>query len=451
MRGSQKSKRVSWAPAVNLCQVRLFLSDDSPSQVGIGAQDHLQAKASWLLHSTGMGSDDHLPPGFEGAPSVNHLEELSQIPLIKWKCPSKFVLSPSWQVVAGEESKEAEVQDQREMRILEAVYPRPSAIPPSPSVSLEVEQYHDDDSHSPLIPITPIEDEDATDPSCNSVVPINSMSSAPLVVSQGFLPPGMTPQSQYDVHSGLKPPISEKSALGTVPGVEPDVVAAASAAFTAIMRSNEQGSLIDRDLLINILNNPKLIEKLVADYAQPTDSQLTPKPKSPPMTPSMPPHMNRIESDVPFSAAPATSHFYPVANAVVPTMHPRPLPPPPPPGIGPNVKVPPVRDLSYYKSLIQQHGGERPETQDHTFTLPSKRHNQQIIETNPEPVQSSKPRDSKPKIMKPCIYFNSSRGCRNGANCSYQHDASYQRKAGSIQEAQSAKRVKLDGGITGRT
>lgn len=40
------------------------------------------------------------------------------------------MLDLSWQVVAGEESEESEVQSQREMRVLEAVYPRASAIPP---------------------------------------------------------------------------------------------------------------------------------------------------------------------------------------------------------------------------------------------------------------------------------------------------------------------------------
>ncbi|XP_042493469.1 zinc finger CCCH domain-containing protein 6-like [Macadamia integrifolia] len=454
MRGLQKSKRVSWAPDVNLCQVRLFLSEDSPSQVGLGAQDHLQAKTSWLLHSTGMGSDDHLPPGFEGAHPANQLKkELSQIPLIKWKCPPKFVLTPSWQVVAGEESKEVEIQNQREMRVLEAVYPRPSAIPSSPSVSLEVEDYRHDDSHALIIPVTPIEDDDATDPSCNLVAPSNPMGSLPLVVPQGLLPSGTPPQSQYDLHSAPKAPTSKKLAFGAVPGVEPDVVAAASAAFTAIMRSNEPGSLIDRDLLIKILGNPKLIEKLVADHGNTTNSQTTPKPKSPPMTPLVPQsilppaHINRTESDAPFSAAPTTGPFFPATNAVVPSLNPR----PPPPEIGPTVKVPPVKDINYYKSLIQQHGGERQETQDRIFTQFSNRPNQQMIETNTEPVQSSKPRDSKPKIMKPCIYFNSSRGCRNGANCAYQHDGSCQRRSGSMQEAQSAKRMRLDREITGRT
>jgi len=43
---------------------------------------------------------------------------------------SQFVVSPNWCVVAGEESREKENQKLRENRVLEAVYPRLSAIPP---------------------------------------------------------------------------------------------------------------------------------------------------------------------------------------------------------------------------------------------------------------------------------------------------------------------------------
>lgn len=60
--------------------------------MGLGAQDHLQAKASWLLHSTGsgLGSDDTLPPGFEVAHPENQLQiKLSQIPVNQWRCPPK--------------------------------------------------------------------------------------------------------------------------------------------------------------------------------------------------------------------------------------------------------------------------------------------------------------------------------------------------------------------------
>lgn len=48
----------------------------------------------------------------------------------------QFVLDFKWEVVAGDESKEVEIQNQREMRVLEAVYPRPSAIPPKCDASL---------------------------------------------------------------------------------------------------------------------------------------------------------------------------------------------------------------------------------------------------------------------------------------------------------------------------
>lgn len=40
------------------------------------------------------------------------------------------MLNLTWRVVVGEESQEVEVENQREMRVLEAVYPRASAIPP---------------------------------------------------------------------------------------------------------------------------------------------------------------------------------------------------------------------------------------------------------------------------------------------------------------------------------
>ena len=39
-------------------------------------------------------------------------------------------MSCNWQVVAGEESTEVEAEKLREIRVLEAVYPRLSATPP---------------------------------------------------------------------------------------------------------------------------------------------------------------------------------------------------------------------------------------------------------------------------------------------------------------------------------
>ncbi|XP_020577452.1 zinc finger CCCH domain-containing protein 30-like [Phalaenopsis equestris] len=160
MAGAKQSKRVSWAPGLNLCQVRLFLSEDAPSQSGLGSQDHLQAKPAWLLHSTPPASDDSVPPGFE---TMHRGQIQRNIPLIKWQCPPNQWLKPEWLVVAGEESQEIASQDRRQIGVLEAVYPRLSSIPPDPSVSSDVQQAPFDDSQAILIPIVAVEDDDAAE------------------------------------------------------------------------------------------------------------------------------------------------------------------------------------------------------------------------------------------------------------------------------------------------
>ena len=74
----------------------MFLSEDAPSQVGMGAQEHLQAKA-WPLHAGGMGSENNLPPGFELSQPANHwAAKLSHISLVKWKCPPRVCLIKSY-------------------------------------------------------------------------------------------------------------------------------------------------------------------------------------------------------------------------------------------------------------------------------------------------------------------------------------------------------------------
>ncbi|XP_058217797.1 zinc finger CCCH domain-containing protein 6 [Rhododendron vialii] len=446
MRGLQKPKKVYWASDVNLCQVRLFLSDESPSQIGFGTQDHLQAKASWLPSPTAIGADDNLPPGFEGAQPANlWRNKLSQIPLVKWRCPLRFVLDFKWQVVAGEESKEVEIQNQREMRVLEAVYPRPSAIPPNPSVLTGIEDSRDNDLSTPLIPITPVEDEDtvadtAVDPPEESTIPMNSLSSA--------IPPALQSGAPNHPNSSA----NGNAATGIFPGVEADVAAAAYAALTAIMASNDQGSLIDQDLLIKILSDRDSIEKLIANHKAVTNPQAMPMSRPLPgvMLSDPPPVQTTWVEGLappppppPSLVAPPNGPFYSPPHRVGLVPNPRPPPPPPMPEA---ISVPsltagaPVatKDINYYKSLIQQHGGERQDN-------PSQFGRANLQDS----IYSPTPRELKPKIMKPCIYFNSSRGCRHGANCSYQHDVLAQQRASSMPEAQSAKRMKLDREITG--
>nr|XP_043639954.1 zinc finger CCCH domain-containing protein 6 [Erigeron canadensis] len=423
MRGLQKSKRVSWASDLNLCQVKLFLSDESPSQVGLVGQDHLQAKESWPWQS-GAGSDDNLPPGFEGLQPANTLQnKLSQIPIVQWKCPSRFVLDPTWQVAAGEESKEIEFENQREMRVFEAVYPRPSAIPPNPASPMSEPYYND--QHTPAIPITAIEDED-TPPDTSSSMP----------------PPTTTMPSNSA--NGLPPP-------SIVPGIEPDVMSAALSALTAAMSNTTQVNLIDPNLLFKILSDPSLIEKLGSSHGPSTSNQQI---SQPPPIPTLPPAISLSEQSPPLPVHPRPSHLpfsapsssfgtsYPQLSRAGPVHVPAPIPvsisnlsaPPPP---TPEVNLPAKKDLNYYKSLIQQHGGEK----------------QELVNTNTNNNNNSnnhKTRDMKPKVMKPCIYYNSTRGCRNGSSCVFLHDSSSQRvSSSSMPEAQSAKRLKMDREITG--
>ncbi|XP_061350788.1 zinc finger CCCH domain-containing protein 6 [Gastrolobium bilobum] len=428
MRGLQKSKRVSWASDLDLCQVKLFLSEESPSQVGINSQDHLQAKTSLLLHAGGAGSDDILPPGFEGTHASSQFEiTLSQIPVIKWINPPKIVLNLTWQVVAGEESKEVEDQHKREMRVLEAIYPRVSSIPPNPSVSMDVEDSHFIDDQTALIPITPIEDEDAA---------ADALSDSLDVSQSRELTPGILKGSNSATNMQL--------ARGLVSDV-----AAASVALTNIVKSNEHGNLIDHELLNNILNNPEVIEKLVRDYGVTNNSQYVHNVGSisSSVAFSHPPiPINQGETTTPSSVAfSATSSYTPPTVGQVGPVSTQWLPRPAVSSVivSSPVEVPSTKDANYYKSLIQQHGGDKQETLAY-----SSNHTTQQPITNYETAYHRRTKVSKPKIMKPCIFFNSSRGCRNGANCAYQHDASFQPRGGSVTGLQNSKRMKMDNEIS---
>lgn len=385
----------------------------------------------------------------------------------------------TWQVVAGEESQEVEIENQRERRVLEAVYPRPSAIPPkfdswlvfpiflllactfltylfpvySPSVSMDIEQSQYSDQQTPLIPITPIEDEEtALDAPSGLIAPFSiSVSSQPPVLAHGVPLP-----SQVSIPTTANSLVSEKRASGMALGVDPDVVAAASAALTQISKSNQHGNLIDHDLLIKLLSNPKSIEKLVTDYGGASNAQNIPKATLPsvPVSDHHPPpvavsdpssvRFNMMETSSPsLVATTSNGGFYAQANGVGVGHHPNSWIKPPgvvPASASPSFVPSQPRDLNYYKNLIQQHGGDRQETLQQF----GNRLSHQQPGTSQEFANNPKSRDSKPKIMKPCIYFNSSRGCRHGSKCAYQHDTSSQQRSNNMPEGQNAKRMKLD-------
>ncbi|XP_055805246.1 zinc finger CCCH domain-containing protein 6-like [Solanum dulcamara] len=136
--GLKKSKKVSWASGPNLCQVKHYRKEDCPSKVGKRSQHHPHLKQMHCL--------------------MKSKERFSYRSLAKWKCPPKFNLNNKWQVVSGEDSKEAGDQEHREKRVIEVVCPSRHAIPPNPYTSSDLDQTYDD-NQTPVIRIIPIEEE----------------------------------------------------------------------------------------------------------------------------------------------------------------------------------------------------------------------------------------------------------------------------------------------------
>lgn len=557
MKRSRKSNRVSWAPGLYLCQVRLFLSEDCPSEVGGQVRDLLQKNASRLLPISSSKDSNDLPPGFEGTHFLNPcIKELSCIPRVQWKCPPNFVVNYNWHVTDGEESQESEAQKLREMRVLEAVYPRPSSVPPSPAVSLDVEEENYDDSLTPIIPLIPVEEEEAaemppalTEPLKN---PTTSLSPAlpPVLLSSGIL------NSSKCNTPALNPPASQKPELGRLPDPGTHPITAASAAVTAIMKSKEQGGLIDTDLLVKIFRDPKMVDKLISGnqtppvtsrpvsssrsplyakpamvsapapangnlqhlpseelpWSKPTGQIPIPCPKPAVHFPSMPydgslhHQLSQVQTTVTRTsmhqdAVPATGlgvpvpiqepgkvsaprppvgHLFSASNSMqttpslVPTesktpqisyfkdIHPNPMfdlvkstlvkKPKQPisvPQAGKKTNL--VKDVNYIKNLIKEHGTAKKEMKDRNLFYNGSHYYNHT--QNPESIQNSKNRELKPKFQKPCMYFRTPKGCRNGSDCHFQHDMSFQFQTGSgDSKLQVAKRMKFSGEITaGRT
>ena len=348
------------------------------------------------------------------------------------------LLDDEWRMVAGDESKEAEAQNQRELRVLEAFYPGASSIPPksgsiplhillthtffaylfsdlgwvfsSPSVPADVDTSDYDDQQTLVIPILVVEDDD---------VATDTASELPT-------------QSGVDVQSITNENTSTSSSLPAASEI--------MAALSALSNSKEQGgSMIDKDLLIKILSNPKMVENLVTNCgssAGSVSSNASHEAKGVVATATTPACSNGQ-----YNPQPAVAHIPP------PMVY---LPPARSNQSNYGAPPPPAKDASYYKSLIQQHGGERQEAPPPPVQhLGGYRYSQPGAGgggPNPE-IVSNRPRDSKPKIMKPCMYFNTSRGCRNGANCLFQHDATaaYQpRNINNNPEMQRAKRMRFD-------
>ncbi|TQD80940.1 hypothetical protein C1H46_033510 [Malus baccata] len=482
LKRSRKSSSVSWASGADLRQVKLFSSEDYPVAVGVKYQKNLQPKASYKSRS--VPTEHVFPPGFERPVSVSQTKvELPPIPRIQWKRPSKFVVNDAWQVAAGEESEEVKAQKLRGMRVLEAVYPRLSAIPPNPSVSLDVKAERYDDSLTPSVPLIPIEEmeEESQDLPSSDMELDSDVECRPPALPQGL-------SASRGPASKCNPPqqtAGDQPSLENSPGQNADVTAAASVALTAIVKSTEKGSLIDTDLLIKILNDPKMIQKLINEPGSLANAEVAPTnsfaaPMSKTTTPPVPSSLPK--SDMLTTAG---GKFFPMAGTVnAISLQPgnvqtsglnRPAPSPPvsvpqsnfgmlprqpnqtqaqTPTLGamtyPNraqppaflvkeAPLPPAKNMNYYKNLIMQHGVEKQDIAQKQIG------NKFNLLKDMKMVQNIKPGQKKPKNLKQCKYFKGSNGCRNGVNCKFQHDVPFELGSGNFLGGHIAKRAKPDG------
>lgn len=370
------------------------------------------------------------------------------------------------------------------------------------SLNVEVESY--DDSRIPLVPLTPIEDDEGAE--VPSGIAAQAKSPSNFETAALLKHPDL---SNAGTHSMPHCPSSAAGLPDMLPGVSSDVMAAALAAL-AVVKTKEQGSLVDTDLLVKILSDPKIVEKLIHDHGHPVaaangnvvstpvhisgpETGITSLPGSKPQMPadrnsnhlvkelrsvlstpasgadivpiSMP---MRVESSAPLTSTnidmitghrAANGNAYTTMNQVHPSpsttmkqVQPSPSMMPVQPAISStamqtNAGVT-VKDTNYFKNLIREHGRDKEEDKGHNMSQTGSHINH--IQ-NLKVVETLKPVASKTKFRKPCMFFNSSKGCRQGSNCPYLHDIkSLQWQTGRTLEAPGAKRMKLSGEIAGR-
>ncbi|KAG6494921.1 hypothetical protein ZIOFF_042704 [Zingiber officinale] len=147
-----------------------------------------------------------------------------------------------WLVAVGAESEEIAMQNQRQMRVLEAIYPQHC-----PSVSSEMQDSFCDDSQTLISSLTAVEDEDPSEQlETGSSFGQFQRTSAQNI--QQYDIPAHTSDTEHSLGDALQSALTtaqgDTAAARILGSTEPDVVAAASAAFTAIMKSNEHGSMI---------------------------------------------------------------------------------------------------------------------------------------------------------------------------------------------------------------
>lgn len=261
-----RGKAVSWPPEDQICQIRFFLSNDAPSSLGsaqaVFQLNHLKSSST---QSGYLDGSLDVPPGFHGSiakrAKVNTGLEVLMSVGMPWFRPQKFVQECDWLVADGDESKEIGLQEQRELRVLEAFYPRLTSIPDSPAEPVEFGQCLDD-SLVPIIPLVAIEEEDESGQGPEHGVK-EEFESDMAVAEHGKLNDEQKPQLPTSGCLTHSHDSSKHAQMPTISKMDPKVAAAAAAA-AACMAIHKFGAngLVDQELLVEILRNPALLKNL---------------------------------------------------------------------------------------------------------------------------------------------------------------------------------------------
>lgn len=313
----------------------------------------------------------------------------------------------------------------------------------SPFFTSEAGVSNYNDNETPCVPITAIEEEE---------------------LDQQYLTIPVDPPTPK---LSIQPPqTSHAPVISTpIPSIEPALLAAA---FASLQKSNDSGNMIDQDLLLDILNDPNMVKKLISECG--TSEQTLPHSSTAVFRPPPPPFTNGSLSPVSAPSLITTMHM----------THRLPSPPLPPPlnhprsalfgglkttdsfqsnSIPMNQQPDDMRDMNYYKNLIQCHGGEKMADENALLSFHDNREsfsrNNMMMRKEAEGGGGrgrgrggrGLKRDFRQKITKPCAFFNTPRGCKHGVNCLYQHDPSSfaQRHHQQYMDGRSVKRTKYDG------
>lgn len=313
----------------------------------------------------------------------------------------------------------------------------------------------------------------------------------PVSISGNILPPnGIAMQTTTNMSNARTAPPARTSESG------PDVAAAAAAAYAALSQSNDT-TMIDRELLIKFLTNPSMLQNLSEKLAQNPPGTLEPqhtgngaRGNTRPWN-STPVEQGKggqrfVEPSTAYDRPPGFGAPPGVAQAPPQGYAPlRPLDMPqqsvsPPisasqPAVSGSGRSVSQRDDQYYKDLISQHGRKNEENawggvggvetensfgrarangihRDSRKLEKSDRidrseradsgarwadRDADMMDMGARPGEESRSGQSRGKSRKACIYFTTSRGCRNGNSCAFVHESNNAERA--------TKRAKLDG------